>query len=82
MIEIKKATLDDAAKLTEIHSRTFQDDNKLEPPGRSMEWASPFLVEDQLGRKISSSAGLRNLCGNQQRHLGPAGRGFQSCFRT
>ncbi len=37
MIEIKQATLDDVAKLTEIQTRTFQEDNKLKPPGCSME---------------------------------------------
>ena len=37
MIEIKKATLKDAARLTEIQTRTFDDDNKLKPPGCSME---------------------------------------------
>ena len=33
MIDIKEATLEDAAWLTEIQTRTFQDDNKLKPPG-------------------------------------------------
>ena len=37
MIEIKKATLVDAAALTEIQTRTFDDDNKWKPPGCSME---------------------------------------------
>ena len=36
MIEIKKATLKDAAGLTEIQTRTFEDDNKLKPPGCNM----------------------------------------------
>ena len=36
MIEIKKATLKDTAKLTETQMRTFQDDNKLKPPGCNM----------------------------------------------
>ncbi len=37
MIEIKRATLKDAAWLTEIQTRTFDDDNKLKPPGCSLE---------------------------------------------
>jgi len=37
MIEIWKATSKDAARLTEIQTRTFEDDNKLKPPGSSME---------------------------------------------
>ena len=36
MIEIKKATLKDAARLTEIQTRTFEDDNKLKPLGCNM----------------------------------------------
>ena len=37
MIRIEKATVQDAGRLTEIQTRTFQDDNKLKPPGCSME---------------------------------------------
>ncbi len=36
MIEIKRATLKDAARLTEIQTRTFEDDNKLKPLGCNM----------------------------------------------
>ena len=37
MITIEKTTLDDVITVTEIQTRTFQDDNKLKPPGCSME---------------------------------------------
>jgi ribosomal protein S18 acetylase RimI-like enzyme len=37
VIEIKRATLQDAAQLTEIQTRTFQDDNKRKPLGCSLE---------------------------------------------
>jgi hypothetical protein len=37
VIEIKEATSKDTAKLTEIQTRTFEGDNKLKPPGCSME---------------------------------------------
>jgi len=37
MTIIEKATLEDAVRLTETQTRTFQDDNKLKPPGCSME---------------------------------------------
>ena len=36
MGEIEKATLEDTERLTEIQTRTFQDDNKLKPPGCNM----------------------------------------------
>lgn len=37
MVKITKATAEAAAKLTEVQRRTFDDDNKLKPPGCSME---------------------------------------------
>ena len=37
MITIERATREDAEELTEIQTRTFEDDNKLKPPGCSME---------------------------------------------
>ena len=37
MIKIEKATPDDVVTLTEVQTRTFQDDNKHKPPGCSME---------------------------------------------
>lgn len=37
MIEIQRATADDAAELTAIQARTFRDDNKRKPPGCSLE---------------------------------------------
>ncbi len=37
MIEIRRAALVDTAELTEIQTRTFQDDNNRKPPGCSME---------------------------------------------
>lgn len=37
MIAIERATATDAVELTEIETRTFQDDNKRKPPGCSME---------------------------------------------
>jgi ribosomal protein S18 acetylase RimI-like enzyme len=37
MIRIERATGADAARLTEIQRRVFDDDNKLKPPGGSME---------------------------------------------
>jgi RimJ/RimL family protein N-acetyltransferase len=37
MIEIKQAVVEDAAKLTEVQERTFEDDNKWKPFGCSME---------------------------------------------
>ena len=37
MVKIEKATVETAVKLTEIQRRTFDDDNKLKPPGCSME---------------------------------------------
>jgi len=37
VIEIRQATTKDAAILTEIQIHTFKDDNKLKPPGCSME---------------------------------------------
>jgi ribosomal protein S18 acetylase RimI-like enzyme len=37
MIRIERATTRDAEELTEIQTRTFEDDNKLKPPGCSME---------------------------------------------
>ena len=37
MIEIREATTDNAEQLTEIQTRTFLDDNRLKPPGCSME---------------------------------------------
>ena len=37
MVEIKKATLEGDERLTEIQTRTFQDDNRLKPLGCSME---------------------------------------------
>jgi len=36
VIEIEKATSRDAERLTETQTRTFQDDNKLKPPGCNM----------------------------------------------
>jgi hypothetical protein len=36
VIENKEATLKDAARLTEIQTRTFEDDKKLKPPGCNM----------------------------------------------
>lgn len=37
MIKIEKATIKDAEELTEIQTRTFEDDNKLKPAGCSMD---------------------------------------------
>jgi GNAT superfamily N-acetyltransferase len=37
VIEIERATVADAARLTEIQTRSFQDDNKRKPPGCSLE---------------------------------------------
>ena len=37
VVKIAKATVETAVKLTEIQRRTFDDDNKLKPPGCSME---------------------------------------------
>jgi ribosomal protein S18 acetylase RimI-like enzyme len=37
VVEIRKATVDDAAELTEVQTRAFQDDNKWKPPGCSLE---------------------------------------------
>jgi len=37
MVKIEKATTKDAERLTDIQTRTFEDDNKLKPPGCSME---------------------------------------------
>lgn len=37
MVKIDKATLEDVERLTEIQTRTFDDDNKLKPPGCSLE---------------------------------------------
>jgi len=37
MVGIEKATTEDAERLTEIETRTFEDDNKLKPPRCSME---------------------------------------------
>jgi len=36
VIKIKKATSRDVERLTETQTRTFQDDNKLKPPGCDM----------------------------------------------
>ncbi len=37
MIEIKRATTVDAARLTQVQTRTFEDDNRRKPPGCSIE---------------------------------------------
>jgi len=37
MVELKKARMNDVETLTEIQIRTYVDDNKLKPPGCSME---------------------------------------------
>jgi len=37
MVGIERATIEDAERLTEIQTRTFEDDNKLKPPGCNME---------------------------------------------
>jgi RimJ/RimL family protein N-acetyltransferase len=37
LIKIEKATSRDATRLTEIQTRTFDEDSKLKPPGCSME---------------------------------------------
>jgi len=37
MVKIEKALAEDAERLTEIQTRTFEEDNKLKPPGCSME---------------------------------------------
>jgi hypothetical protein len=37
MVIIEKATLENAERLTKIQTRTFDDDNKLKPPGCSIE---------------------------------------------
>ena len=37
MIAIERVTLQDAARLTEVQTRSFQDDNKRKPPGCSLE---------------------------------------------
>lgn len=42
MVKIAKATVETADILTEIQTRTFDDDNKLKPPGCSMEGPPGF----------------------------------------
>ena len=37
MVRIERATTEDAERLTEIQTRTFEDDNKRKPPGCCME---------------------------------------------
>ena len=53
MIEIKRAALVDAAELTEVQTRTFDDDNKWKPPGCSMEGPPGY---DSVGWNVEQIA--------------------------
>lgn len=55
MVKIEKAILEDVEKLTEIQTRTFDDDNKLKPPGCSMEGPPGYDSVDWNARWIAKT---------------------------
>lgn len=65
MIEIKEATVDDVTKLTEIQTRTFVDDNKLKPPGCSLEGPPGYDSVDWNARWIQNTPYYKIILGGQ-----------------
>ena len=65
MIEIRKATTDEADQLTEIQTRTFLDDNKLKPSGCSMEGPPGYDSVDWNMRWIAQTPYLKILLDGQ-----------------
>ena len=64
MIEIRKATLSDAARLTKIQTRTFQDDNKWKPPGCSVEGPPGYDSVDWNAEQIAKTPYYKILFGD------------------
>ena len=64
MIEIRKATLGDAARLTKIQTRTFQDDNKWKAPGCSMEGPPGYDSVDWNAEQIAKTPYYKILSGD------------------
>ena len=65
MIEIRKATTDDVKQLTEIQARTFLDDNKLKPPGCSLEGPPGYNSADWNARWMGRTPYFKILLDGQ-----------------
>jgi hypothetical protein len=65
MIAIEKATLADAITLAEIQTRTFQDDNNLQPPGYSMEGPPGYDSVDWNAGWIETTPSFKILLDGQ-----------------
>jgi GNAT superfamily N-acetyltransferase len=65
VIEVKRATPDDAITLTEIQARTFQDDNKHKPPGCSMAGPPGYDSVDWNARWIEGTPYYKIVCDGQ-----------------
>ncbi len=65
MIEIERATTGDAARLTRVQTRTFEDDNQRKPPGCSMEGPPGYDSVDWNTRWIKKTPYFKILSGSQ-----------------
>jgi len=65
MVEIEKATLKDVERLTEIQTRTFEDDNKLKPPGCIMGGPPGYDSENWNARWIAKTPYFKILLDGQ-----------------
>jgi ribosomal protein S18 acetylase RimI-like enzyme len=65
VIAIERATTDDVVLLTEIQTRTFQDDNKRKPPGCSMEGPPGYDSTEWNAARIAETPYFRIVCDGQ-----------------
>ena len=65
MIEVERATTKDAERLTQIQTRTFEDDNKRKPLGCSMEGPPGYNSVDWNARWTSRTPYFKIVCDGQ-----------------
>ncbi len=65
MTTIERATREDAEEVTEIQARTFEDDNKLKPPGCSMEGPPGYNSVSWNAEWIAKTPYYKIVCDGQ-----------------
>lgn len=65
MVRIEKARPEDTDELTEIQTRTFQDDNRLKPPGCSSEGPPGYDSVEWNAERIAETLYYKILLGER-----------------